>query len=325
MKLFHIALLSLITLFSCNNSGNKTNTFRHQSVGAINSLQVVISDELWDDNVGAEVRNYFTVPADGLPQEEPLFSLNQISPNNFKGFLKNNRLFLHLTISDKDSVKIAKDPFARPQTGAILTATTKEGLIDLISKNQERIIATFLRTEIKERQRRTLLSPMKIDSLKERFGLSLKIPSAYRIASKSDEFYWIRKDLKNSGSTNIIIYETSLDAITNDSLALGEIIKIRDSIAGDLLPVEDEGRFITEEAYSPYLFKTKIDEIEAYETKGIWEIEGAFMAGPFINYAIKDIKNNRYLILEGFTYAPTVSKRNLQFELESILRSAKIN
>ena len=325
MKLFHIALLSLITLFSCNNSDNKKNTFRHQSVGAINSLQVVVSDELWDDSVGAEIRNYFTVPVDGLPQEEPLFSLNQISPDNFKGFLKNNRLFLHLTISDTDSVKIAKDPFARPQTGAILTATTKEGLIDLISKNEERIIATFLRTEIKERQRRTLLSPMKIDSLRERFGLRLKIPSAYRIASKSDDFYWIRKDLKNSGSTNIIIYETSLSAITNDSLALGEIIKIRDSIAGNFLPVEDEGRFITEEAYSPYLFKTNIDEIEAYETKGIWEVDGAFMAGPFINYAIKDIKNNRYLILEGFTYAPTVSKRNLQFELESILRSARID
>jgi len=325
MKLSHIALLSLITLFSCNNSGNKKSTFRHQSVGAINSLQVVISEELWDDSVGAEIRNHFTVPVDGLPQEEPLFSLNQISPDNFKGFLKNNRLFLHLTISDKDSVKIAKDPFARPQTGAILTARTKEGLVDLIAENQERIIATFHRTEIKERQRRTLLSPMKIDSLKERFGLSLKAPSAYRIASKSDEFYWLRKDLKNSGSTNIIIYETSLSAITNDSLALSEIIKIRDSIAGSFLPVEDNGRFITEEAYSPSLFKTKIDEIDAYETKGVWEVEGAFMAGPFINYAIKDVKNNRYLILEGFTYAPTVSKRNLQFELESILRSAKID
>ena len=49
------------------------------------------------------------------------------------------------------------------------------------------------------------------------------------------------------------------------------------------------------------------------------------MAGPFINFAIYDVKNKRYLILEGFTYAPQVSKRNLQFELESIIRSAKIN
>lgn len=325
MKLFYSALFSVIILFSCDNSGNKKNAFRQQSVGTINSLQVVISDDLWNDSVGEEIRKYFTAPVDGLPQEEPLFSINQLTPTNFNGFLRSNRLFIHLTLSDKDSIKIAKDPFARPQTGVILTAKTKKGLVDLISENQERIISAFYRTEIKERQRRTLLSPLKIDSLRERFGLRLKMPTAYRIASKSDKFYWIRKDLKNSGSTNILIYETSLSAITNDSLALGEIIKIRDSIAGYFLPVEDDDRFITEAAYSPFLFKTKIDGIFAYETKGIWEVEGAFMAGPFINFAIKDTVNNRYLILEGFTYAPTVSKRNLQFELESILRSAKID
>ncbi len=325
MKSFYIALLSVFILFSCDGNGKKKSSFRQQSVGAINALQIVITDDLWNDNVGEEIRKYFTVPTDGLPQEEPLFSINQLTPPNFKGFMKSNRIFIHVSLSDKDSIKIAKDPFARPQTGVVLTAKTKEGLIDLISENQERIIAAFYRTEIKERQRRTLLSPLKIDSLKERFGLSLKIPSAYRISSSSDEFYWLRKDLKISGSTNIIIYETSLDAITNDSLALGEILKIRDSIAGGYLPVEDEGRFITEEAYSPFLFKTEIDGKFAYQTKGIWEVEGAFMAGPFVNFAIKDIENNRYLIIEGFTYAPTVRKRNLQFELESILRSAKIN
>lgn len=325
MKTVIVALLSLIIVCSCDSSGSKKNTFRQQSVGGINSLQVVISNELWESEVGEEIRKHFTIPADGLPQEEPLFSINQMAPTAFKGFMKSNRIFLHLTIGSEDSLKIAKDPFARPQTGAIFTAKTKEGLVELISKNQKRIINAFYRTELKERQRRTKLSLLKIDSLKERFGLSIKIPTAYRIASKSDNFYWIRKDLKNSGSTNILIYETTLDAITNDSLALSEIIQIRDSIAGSYLPVEDDGRFITEEAYLPYLFTTEIDGNFAYETKGIWEIEGAFMAGPFINFAIKDIKNNRYLILEGFTYAPTVSKRNLQFELESIIRSAKLN
>ena len=170
-----------------------------------------------------------------------------------------------------------------------------------------------------------MISPKKIDSLQERFGLSIKIPSAYRVASQSDDFYWHRKDLKDNGSTNILIYEAPLYSITNDSLVLEQIIKIRDSIGGGYLPVEDDSKFITEEAYSTSLYKSEIDGKFAYETKGIWEVEGAFMAGPFINFAIYDAKNNRYLILEGFTYAPQVSKRNLQFELESIIKSAKIN
>ncbi len=44
----------------------------------------------------------------------------------------------------------------------------------------------------------------------------------------------------------------------------------------------------------------------------------------FINYAIRDEENERYLIIEGFTYAPSMEKRNLQFELESIIKSASI-
>ncbi|MGB1246682.1 MAG: DUF4837 family protein [Flavobacteriaceae bacterium] len=39
--------------------------------------------------------------------------------------------------------------------------------------------------------------------------------------------------------------------------------------------------------------------------------------------AIRDTVKNRLLILEGFSYAPAMAKRDLQFELESILRTVK--
>lgn len=325
MKPLYLVVLSLFVLFSCNSDGNKKNTYRQESVGNINSLRIIITDELWADTVGDEIRKYFAAPTDGLPQDEPLFSMNQMKPSAFSGFMRSNRLFIHATLGEKESFKIAKDPYARPQTGVIIVAKTKERLNELISENQEKITKAFHRTEIKERQRRTLISPKKIDSLKERFGLSIKIPSAYRIASKSNNFYWLRKDLKNAGSTNVLIYEVPLQSITNDSLVLSEIIKIRDEIGGGYLPVEDDAKFVTDKAFSTSLYHSEIDEKFAYETKGIWEVEGAFMAGPFINFAVYDEENSRYLILEGFTYAPTVEKRNLQFELESILRSAKIN
>jgi len=46
------------------------------------------------------------------------------------------------------------------------------------------------------------------------------------------------------------------------------------------------------------------------------------MAGPFLTYAIRDDKNDRYVILEGFVFKPSSSKRNQMFEIEAILRSA---
>jgi len=323
MKYFFITFFSLATLISCNNSGNGE-PFKQKSVGNINSLQVVIEDDLWNGPVGETIRNHFASPTDGLPQEEPLFSMRQMKPSAFSGFAQSNRLFLHVSLGENEKTSIANNSFAKPQTGAIIISKTEEGLIAALNKSYKQIIEKFHESEIKERQKRTAISLLKIDSLEERLGVTLKVPSAYRVAKKTDDFYWIRKDLK-SGSTNIIIYEVPLNTITNDSLAMGEIIAMRDNLSGDYMPVEEGGRFITEEAYAPFLFKTEMDGKFAYETKGTWEVKTQYMAGPFLNYAIKDETNKRYLILEGFTYAPSVQKRNLQFELESILKSAKIN
>ncbi len=48
------------------------------------------------------------------------------------------------------------------------------------------------------------------------------------------------------------------------------------------------------------------------------------MAGPFVNYNIIDKKNNRIIVVEGFTYAPSVNKRDFIFELEAIAKSIVI-
>ncbi len=324
MKSIYLVLFSLsLLLSSCNSSGKRDKSLLPDSVGNINALQIVVPNDLWNGAVGEAIRNNFAAPVDGLPQDEPLFSINQMPPDAFTGFARSNRLFLYVVLSDEDKVSLATNEYAKPQRGAVIKATTEEKLISLIDENAPKIIASFHESEIKERQRRTAISLMRNDSLKKAMGVSLQIPSAYRIAKASDGFFWLRKDLKD-GTTNILIYDVPLTMIKNDSNAVADIIKIRDSIGSKLLPVEDDGQFITEDAYAPYLFKTEIDNHFAYETKGTWEVKDAWMGGPFINYAIRDEKNGRYLILEGFTYAPSAAKRDLQFELESILTTAKL-
>lgn len=324
MRPIYFVLFSLfVALISCNDSGERDKTLLPDSVGNINALQIVIPNDLWNGIVGEAIRNNFAAPVDGLPQDEPLFSMNQMPPEAFSGFARSNRLFLYVVLSEEDKVTVATNEYAKPQAGAVIKATSEEKLVALIEKNAAKIIESFYASEIKERQRRTAISLMKNDSLGKVMGVSMQIPSAYRIAKATDSFFWMRKDLKD-GTTNILVYEVPLTMITNDSTAVGDIIKIRDSIGSKLLPVEDEGQFITEDAYAPYIFKTEIDGKFAYKTKGTWEVKGAWMGGPFVNYAVKDEKNNRYLIIEGFTYAPSAAKRDLQFELESILNTAKV-
>ncbi len=323
MKSFIAVLAGLVLVLSgCNNSGSKE-TYLLKSLGNINTLQVITENELWNGDVGEEIRKYFAAPVDGLPQEEPLFSMNQMPPSTYTDFARKYRTFLHVSIGDSAAVSIKKNPYAKPQTGAFIIGTSKEEIIELLGEHHQRIISAFKKSEIAEKQSRINNSLKKMDTLEKRMRVTMNIPTAYRTALETEDFFWYRKALK-SGETNIIVYEVPLSYIESDSTVVNDIIEIRDLIGGDYMPVEEGGRFITEEAYAPYLFTTEIDGHFAYETKGIWEVKTQFMGGPFINYAVRDSINDRYLILEGFVYAPATSKRDLQFELEAILRSAKI-
>ncbi len=136
---------------------------------------------------------------------------------------------------------------------------------------------------------------------------------------------WIRKDIPK-GLMEIVVYEVPINKIEKDTNIIANIVKMRDSIGEKYIPGPVEGSYmITEEAYAPYLFETTIDGHFAYETRGTWEVNNAYMAGPFVNYAIKDEENDRYLIAEGFVFRPASSKRDHVFELDAILNSIKFD
>ncbi len=158
----------------------------------------------------------------------------------------------------------------------------------------------------------------------ENFGVSLLIPSPYKLVRTEPKFLWYQKEIKQ-GSQNILVYEMPRNSITNDSTVVTDIIKMRDSIGRQFIPGKLEGTYmITEEAYAPYVFDAILDNKNAIETRGTWEVKGNFMAGPFLNYIIDDKNNERLLVIEGFTFAPSVGKRDFMLELEAILRSVKV-
>jgi len=121
---------------------------------------------------------------------------------------------------------------------------------------------------------------------------------------------------------NLLLYTLPYDdTITNEALAK-RVITVRDSIGKRYIQGPVEGSYMTtEKAYTPFFVDTKVSNLTSFETKSIWQVKDAFMSGPFINYWIEDKANNRYLIVEGFVYAPSVGKRDYVFELEAIIRS----
>ena len=325
MRKILFAIASFFILVSCGNDKSKNQRILSDSSGKINDLAVVVDNDLWEGKVGEGIRDVLAAPVYGLPQDEPLFHLSQIPSSVFTGFAKRGRIVLKVEKGNEADVKIAKDVFAKPQKVVVVSGMTDEEIVNQIKQNAVRIISALKREEIKERQRRTKVSLHKNNSIKENLGISIQFPSVYRIAKEEDGFYWIRKDI-TTGTTNIMLYELPYDYIKeNDSLA-NQIIRMRDSIGKVHIPGPLDGSFmITENAYTPFISKTTINDKPAYETKGLWDVKNAFMSGPFVNYIIKDEVNSRLLVVEGFAFAPSVEKRDYMFELESIIKSISFN
>ncbi len=321
IKKIYFVLLATFILTSCTQGDGKR--ILSESVGNINNVKVVISKEQWQGTIGDALRDILADPVYGLPREEPKFSIDQIPPEAFSDFLLKNRIYVQIKAADSATVTVVKDKYARPQTGVIITGSSQTEIANLIIDNEEMIVRALKDQELIANQRRIKKALKSTDSLQKTFGVRVNFPTAYRYAEQRPDFFWMRKDLKRSGNMNITVYEVPLKAIDKDTLTIKNIIRMRDSIGGKKIPVDD-GRFITERAFSPYLQETEIDGKFAYETKGTWEVDGRYMAGPFVNYAVRDEENDRYLILEGFIFSPSQDQRDNMFELESILKSARL-
>lgn len=128
------------------------------------------------------------------------------------------------------------------------------------------------------------------------------------------------------GTMNVIAYEMPWNSFSNDSTFVEDIVKMRDSIGEKYVPGPYENTFMmTEKAFAPYIFPAEIGGKKGVEVRGIWEINGYPMAGPFLTYIINDEENKRKMVLEGFTFAPSAEKRDYMFELEAILKTVNFN
>ena len=314
----------MFTFFACNNSKPKK-VYKPSSSGNINNLLLVIDDDLWGGRVGDVLRENVGSEIYGLPQIEPYFDMRQVPIAVFTDFVRLNRIVLKVQISDESGIKFYKDPYASPQTMVVVSAEDSNKLIDLIKTNSTDIISSFRAVEIKEKQRRINKSLFNSSSIKTALGVDLKFSSAYRIAKAKDNFFWIRRDTDN-GSLNLLLYSTPIKEFNHPSLFNEYIIQQRDSVAQSEIPGPHEGDFMTtDESYTPSFFKTKISGLNVLETRSVWKVNGAFMSGPFVNYCFLDKSNGRFIIAEGFVYAPAKAKREYMLELEAMIRSISID
>lgn len=322
MKKAHFfCLIFSIILFSCKEKTIKRTT---EVTGKINNVSVIIDDELWNGEVGDSVRNKFASPVLGLPQEEPNFTLNQYPVKLLEGFMTNSRNIIVIKKATNSQFKIIKNEYVTPQVVVHISGRTVRELLDSIQSNDSLIIQTFKKSEIEVSQKQILQDSVNYSQkLNEKFGIRIPIPIKYKMVMYGKKFVWFKKEI-TSGNVSLVFYELPLNSLKLNKNLINQIVYKRDSIGAIFIHgAVPKTRMITEKAFSPYLLEIKMYGKKTFETKGTWELLHESMSGPFINYAIIDEKNNRILVIEGFCYAPSKKKRDLMFELESVIKSVQ--
>jgi hypothetical protein len=239
-----------------------------------------------------------------------------------EGFVTTTRNILVVKKAKTTSYELVENEYATPQNVFHISGKTAYSILEVIRQNAPDIIQKMQQTEIVENQRIMDTSRISTRALKKKFGVDIHLPTGFTLAMKSKKFLWYKKEI-TSGNSSLLVYQVPFHRVKTTNL-IKSITKIRDSIGRLFIHGSyPNTQMITQRSYTPYLFKTKISHKETFVTKGNWELKNDHMTGPFINYCIVDYPRNRMLILEGFCYAPSTPKRDLMFELESIIKSVE--
>ena len=283
-----------------------------------------MKEKEWESRLGENTRNIVGDIYQGLPIDEPNFKFFNISPKQFNGFSRHSRNILYFQKDTTNKFRIYKNLYSKPQLFFLIQGEDEDILINNLIENKLLIINTIKEGERKEKIRRIKKSPSKSNVLRKKMRINLVYPSVYKKVKDTFNFIWLEKQILK-GTLNIISYRLPLNTISNPP-KLNDVIRIRDSIGKINIPGRLEGtHMITEKDYRPYFYKLNMGGKIIYETKGMWEVKNDFMGGPFINYILNDKKSNEWVIVEGFAFAPSVSKRDYMFELNSILSTISIN
>lgn len=319
-------LISIVLFNSCQVEEKKID----RSVGATSEILVVTQNQdQWKGIQGETIREFFGQEQYGLPQSEPTFKIANILIDGFSEMLKKHRNIFIVEINPKlkeVAVEIKANLWAKPQYVIKISAPNKNMWVEAFEKQNNEFMLLYKQAE-RERMMNVFgatANNKTIEELAKTFGIKMIIPDGYYIAKNKNNFMWIRKELQDQSQCFLIYtlpYRDTLDLSPN------RILMVRDSIVREHIPGPTDGSFMsTEKEFMPprITYTGNFVSDFAVENRGMWNLVGDFMAGPYVAYTIVDEAKGRLITVEGYVYAPNKDKRNLLSQLEALLYSLEI-
>lgn len=320
-----VVLLSVI-LFGCTDK-NSTNSLLTNGLpssgGKTLEMLVVAEDKVYDQKLKDIIGNNFLLAQKGLPQDEPLFDVVHLRPENFihSDMLQKHRNIIIIDYKAGNPNKIYQEISKRvyPQAVYKIMVDNKDSLYSLVLRS-----APNMRQRFYDNEHIRLFNVFKraeninLDSkIEKTFDFKLTISEDFYLAKEQKDFFWLRKETENE-SYNIMIHKCKYSS--GNMFSGQNIVALRDMLAQKYIPGPTRGSYMgTEKRADIYTDTIKINNIVMIENRGLWRLFGDFMGGPFINYVFVNPKTQDFVMIDCFLYSPKKPKRDLLIQLESVV------
>jgi hypothetical protein len=352
MRNFFLSLLIAFIFISCQKAANDIQReFMPTAKGETGEIILVMDSAQWEGALGDVIKQTFREPVEGLPQDEPIFSISKASPKRLNSVLRSAQNMVFVMTLDKkgresnilrgyftdQSLKtiqrdssmfmtVRRDEFARGQVVLYLFSASEDQLIQKITANKNRLQEFFESVE-RERIRNKLFAERERQlekAIAEDHEFQLNIPFGWDLAKNVPNFIWLRK-LDADREQDVFVYYGPYN--TQD--VFSNIPQLRDGITEQFLR---DG-----ENMDVYITRQERDDIQAIFTetvsfngkyavkaRGLWKISDNSGGGPYIIYTFVDDDNQRLYYIEGYVYSPGTKKSNMIREVDAILSTFRI-
>jgi hypothetical protein len=326
--LFSMLIVLLTVAASCNRRQNTNKPLlTPSSSGNPYEVMVVAEDSIWDGYAGRALRRVLNKPVPMLPQDEPSFHVTRIRPKNYDRIMNLFRNIIVFKIDDdfrQGKIKFERNVFAYPQAIVTIHAPNTRVASSYITENTTSIIDFFYNEEL-NRQVESLnfsYNPIFSDSLKKVLGCDMLIPPDIAKMKIGKDFIWASNDGLQTVQ-NIVVYAYPYS--TQKVFDKHSFIALRDTFMGRNIPGYNPGSVMQTNPECVDVRNYTQNGQFIQEARGLWEMSGDAMGGPFVSQSRVDSVNNRVIVTEAFVYAPSKMKRSMIRRLEASLYTLRMN
>ena len=322
---FIVLAFAALMLNSCKSDGGGGGIIIPVSSGRPYEVLVVADDDCW---MSPDSALFHVLDSDvpGLPQAERSFRISRVRKMHFNATMK---LFRNIIIVDVDKTKYTqckfsynRDIYSKPQMILNIQAPTQMEFAEYVSKNSQVIIDFFTRAEMNRqvkllKKKHSNMISAKVGTM---FGCDIWMPDDMTSSKEGENFLWTSTSLNDQ---NFVMY--SYPFRDNRTFTKEFFIHKRDSVMERNIPGYKDGVYM-QTADSAFI---EVRDINlhgdyAFEARGLWEMNGDAMGGPFVSVVKVDRTSAMVIVAECFVYNPGSLKRDLMRKLNAALYTLRL-